>query len=318
MNVNNILNKRNSVIFLSVAFILATILLVGNNRGLESQENIHYKLVDDKGINRMFIKTNQSKVTFYLKIIPNITKKTPALFTIFMNGRQVKCLWDGANEHAEVFFTKITPKKDKEIKITIDNIPKGLNTLQFGTLYFPNQTNFIEDDLYNEKYSLDLTPFTIVRDEDINWSEKATFINNKQPSLNKKMPIGKRGELSASKDDLYLDLISSISQNSKKYYFWQNIDKKVKRVRFSLLINWKQVPWPSGDKFIDVSLNPGDVFLKEIMLSDIVKNKTDQLSVVAFINPDVSFWYWDKNNDLKATDDGAQAYATLRNIINSN
>ena len=45
--------------------------------------------------------------------------------------------------------------------------------------------------------------------------------------------------------------------------------------------------------------------------------RTNQLSVIAFINPDESFWYFDKeeNDDLKANIFGAMAYSTLGNII---
>ena len=268
----------------------------------------------------MFMKTDQSKLTFYLQISPDIIKSYPALFTIFMNGRQIQCLWDDNIKFSDVFLTTIDPKKVKKIKITIDNIPKGLNTMQFGMVYFPNKTDFKEENLYNRKYSLDLTSFTIVRNDNMNWAEESRFKNYEQPLLNKKMPVGSRGELSLVKDEISYDLISDINQNKKMYYYWQNSDKRIRKVRFSLLRDWKQIPWPSGELFIDVSVNPGDIFYKEILLSKIINNKTNQISIIAFMDPDKSFWYWDKNktNDLKATHYGAQANSTLRNIFVSN
>ncbi|MDF9408116.1 hypothetical protein L7E55_07040 [Pelotomaculum isophthalicicum JI] len=317
------IKKHFTISFLIIALILTSFCLVtrANKRIENKSENINFKILDENGTSSMFMKTIQSKITFYLKITPDIKKPYPELFTIFMNGKQIECLWDNNTEYTSLYYTTINPNEDRLIEITINNIPKGLNTLQFGTVYLPNKIDFQEEELFDEKYSLDLTPFTIVRNDninnnyDINWSEESIFNNYNKPSfIDKNMPVGISGILSFSNNDLTSDLISNVNEYKEIYYYWQNTDEKIRKVRYSLLIDWEQVPWPTGEMFIDVSVNPGDIFYKDLLLSEIVKNKNCQLSIVAFIDPDKSFWYFN-NNELKANHYGALSYATLRNII---
>jgi len=321
MNINGFINIKKqiiiSIIILIAALIFARYFLVTrSNAKMENRsESTNYKLLNEKGYPSMFMQTDQSELTFYLKITPDIKSPYPVLFTIFMNGRQIECLWDIDTNYTDLYYTTINPNEDRLIKITVINIPKGLNTLQFGTVQSPNKIDFKEEELFNEQYSLNLTPFTIVRDDIMNWSEKSIFNDYNQPSIiNKNMSVGMSGVLCFSKNDLVLDLISNVNEHKEIYYYWQNTDKITRKVRFSLLIDWKQVPWPTGDWFVDVSVSPGDIFCKDLLLSEIVKNETNQLSVVAFIDPDRSFWYFDKN-DLKANHYGVLSYATLKNII---
>jgi hypothetical protein len=102
-------------------------------------------------------------------------------------------------------------------------------------------------------------------------------------------------------------------------YYWQNSDIKTRKVRFSLLSNWEQIPWPSGDMFVDVYVEPGNIYYNELLLSDLSLTKyMNNLSVVAFVDPDISFWYYDDDGDLKANHYASQAFSTLRSIIYNN
>lgn len=320
-----IIKMKTKIITISIiiALVLISFLLATrSNKKVETQsEYLNFKLVDENGTTSMFMKSDQDQITFYLKIISQINKPFPELFTIFMNGRQIKCLWDNNTEYTDLYYTTINPNEDRLIKITINNIPKGLNTLQFGTVYLPTKIDFKEEELFDGQYSLDLTPFTIVQednindDDNINWAEKSIFYNYFQPSfIDKNLAVDINGILTFSKDELATDFISNINEHKEIYYYWKNNEKEIRKVRFSLLIDWKQVPWPTGEMFIDVSVNPGDIFYRALLLSEIVENKNCQLSIVAFINPDNSFWIFDEN-DLKANRNGALSYATLRSII---
>lgn len=316
------IKKQIAVSFLLIIVILTGFLLVtrANKKMPNKSEGINFKLINENKASAMFMRTDQSKITFYLQITPNIKKPYPELFTIFMNGRQIKCLWNN-EECTDLYYTTINPNEDRLVEITIDNIPKGLNTLQFGTVYLPDKVDFQETELFSEKYALDLTPFTIVRCDDINdnnnlnWSEESIFNNYNQPSfIDKNLPVGKSGVITFFDNDLTLDLISNVSEYEKIYYYWQNTDEITRKVRYSLLIDWKQVPWPTGEMFIDVLVKPGDIFYKDLLLSEILSNKNCQLSIVAFIDPDKSFWYFN-NDDLEVHSYSTPSYATLRNII---
>ncbi len=314
-------NNKIIILILIIITISSTFIIINSfkkEKTTVSAEHINYKIVNYEGVTTMLMKTKQNTLTFYLKVTPSIINPSPHLFTIFMNGKQIECLWN--NTIDKTYNTTIYPGKEKLIKIKIDNIPKGLNTLQFGTVYSPNKYDFKQEELYKNKYSLDLTPFTIIQGDSNKWSQRNLFEKYAQtPSIDKELPVGINGIFSTSKDKLALDLVSNTQELKKVYYFWQNTDKKTRKVRLSLLNNWEQISWPSGEEFIDIIVKPNDIFYKELDLPDIVTTDINQLTVIAFLNPDESFWYFDKERDeIGANHYGAIAFTTLRNIVTSN
>lgn len=315
MNLISCIQKNYRIIILIILLIANTMFYVEklNAEPKKITERINYKLVNEDGDNTMFIETNYSEVTLYLKVSPYIELPYPSMFTIFMNGKQVKCLWNN-NNYSYKYHTIIKPETISLIPITIKNIPAGMNTLYFGTTYYPNEFDFKDNDLLNRKYSLDLVPFTIIRGNKTNWSQTDTIFKNynQLTNINKDLPIGIYGELSCSLSDL---IVSCNSKTTKKYYLWQNNDNIKRNVRFVLLKNWTQVPWPSGDMLIDVCIEPGEIFCQELLIPKIANATPTQLLVIAFIDPDKSFWYFDKHKELKAALYGTQAYATLRNVF---
>lgn len=316
----NNLNKDNyRFICLIMAFLLIYGLLTDKaSANTAAIDRINYKLVNEHGETTMHMETSQGELTFYLLINPEINSKYPALFSIFMNGRQVECYWNDSAYPAKELYTIIENKEEQLVKITIANIPSGLNTLQFGIVYHPEIIHYEDDDLLHGSYlyKLDLTPFTIVRGERLNWPDSSLFLDYISPEhINRDMPVGMDGMLTFIQDQYSPKILSPILKDSMVYYYWKNTDTKARKVRFSLLCNWEQVQWPSGDLFIDVLVKPGDIYYKELLLSEITNNGVNELSVIAFIDPDISFWYYEKNNNLRANHYGSLAFASFRCMI---
>jgi len=312
-------NKKKWLI--TTIFIISIVLVISScaqnkPKITETIERINYKLLNENNKNAVYTVINNDIVTFSLRITPYIKKEKPVLYTIFMNGKQIECKWN--NEPAKIFKTTIYPDKIDDIKVTIENIPKGLNTFQFGNVYYPDKTNFNSSEkLLSSNYSISFHPFTIVNGEEDKWSENLEFKYNNILSTDSNNVASIEGDISTDKVKIYKSLFNNYNETRKLYYHWKNSEDKSVNARFSLLVNWEQVRWPETDKyFIETKADPGDSLIHEINISEFSGNKTNQIAIVVFINPDTSFWYFDeKVNDWEVNRYGSQAYSTLKNII---
>jgi len=307
------------VVLLCIVLIIVNEHLFQVSDGPDERPRINYKLLDGQGKSAMCSFTNNSEQTLYLNVTPYITSERPVLFTVFMNGKQIECLWNGDNDIN--YQTIIEPEQKKVIEVVLRDIPEGKNTFQFGTVYFPEKTTWEDPDkLMNSEYSMELTPFTIVSKKDTvseDWSfpyHSYLFQNDATIS----QIVGIEGELCLSKDQPSVRCVNNLKDQKHLYYYWGNSEEEIVMVRFSLMKDWKQITWPdSGEMFLDIKANPGDSFVKEINLLQSAQLGANQYTVVAFVNPGVPFW--DKNEkDLEYSEvnqNGARGWATLRNII---
>ncbi|MBA1335796.1 MAG: hypothetical protein HPY66_1424 [Firmicutes bacterium] len=310
------------VLLLVSAVIIIFVLQIGLQKSPKTSqynERINYKILDEAGKPSFYTITSIDKVKLFLQITPFLEKERPVLYTIFMNGKQIECKW---NNELSLFHRRIIyPGKSETLEIIIEDIPEGLNTFHFGEVYYPDKTDWNDkDNRFNWEYSLNLSPFSVVSGKSSSWSEETKFFHHDGLLFNasgKKTTAGIHGSLSMEKDRISYSHVYDIKEINKLYYHWKNSDVEPRRVRLSLLRDWQQIPWPdSGELFIDILANPDDMLIKEIDISKLAKDKENQLTIIAFLNPDVSFWYFDdKSNDLEANHYGAIAFATLRDKI---
>lgn len=309
--------KLYIVVMLIVSFIVIQFINIEshkeNDRSL-ANERVHYKLTDVDGKSSVYNEIFSSEIEIYLNINPYTSDSKKVAYFIFMNGKQVVCEWN--DEKTSIYRHEIVPNNDELIKITISDIPKGVSTFHIGTVYFPDKLDFDDEELlFEQETMLNLKSFTVVneksksvndfvyREEYVNPTELLTTVN---------------GDISKKYDEVLITTSNKYSENKKLYYHWINDTEVKKNVRFSLLLDWKQIEWPNNKEFfIDTLVNPGEVVTAELDLSNF-QNNGEQLSVVAFLNPGVSFWYVDeedKSNPIKADGDGALAFSTYRTIL---
>ena len=279
-------------------------------------ETINYKLLDKEGNPIVCYITSDDEITLFLKVTPDITQTLPVLYTVFMNGEQIECLWN--NKLTCVYYQLIEPQKTEFIALTIREIPEGRNTLQFGSVYYPSKIHWNNTESIN-RYTLNLNPFTIVRNIEAQYTYME-FTSKKSEQENgyfEIQNIGINGFLSSKKGKQVSKFIYNVDEINHLYYYWQNPDNIPINAKFSLLVNWKQTTWPNtGKLFIDIKSYPKDIVFQEIDLSTIIKEEINHICVVAFVNPDISFWYYDTSvNDWEANPQGAQGYSTQRTLI---
>lgn len=291
------------------------------NDGQLGKQVIHYKMLDEYGEPGLYSFTNTQEQKLFLNITPETTKERPILYSVFLNGRQVECLWNG--EAASNYRTTIKPGEKQVLEISILNVPQGKNMYQLGTVHFPDKNDWGNYDvLLNSAYSMDLTSFTIIRQTGIVSQELLTF-PYEQDIFESESEIADlaliEGDLSLAQDQISGGCIYNSDDVQKLYYHWRNSNDEPVMVRFSLMKDWEQIPWTdTGELFLDTKANSGDYLVKEIDLSKTLKSGTNQYMVLAFINPGVSFWYYDKDDNRdhwKVNPIGAQGWATLRNIV---
>lgn len=314
-----------TLVFMSVIlFIITTNSIFSNTNSTEQSlpiintYGINYKLLDHKGASAVYSFTDSDDITLYLHITPTLNKEIPVLYTIFMNGVQIQPIWNDTT-HSCLYNYIIKPNKKDVIKITIKNIPNGINTFQFGTVYFPNKI-FWEDEnvIFSDNYSLRLEPFTVVSKENILNINLLNFkYNEKLIKRDYTNVVDMYGILSISQDFISFNSFYDIRDVNKIYYHWKNTDRQERNVRFSILKDWKQIPWPNIDEyFIDILVYPNDAIIKELDFSYLITDEDDtvQFTIVSFVDPGISFWYYD-GNDLKANHYGSQGFASMRTIL---
>lgn len=284
--------------------------------------SLKYLLVDEQGIPAMYSKTNGSEKRLFLDINSGVAQDCPVLYTIFMNGKQIKCFWD--SNPAVNFRTVLKPNEHKKIEILLKDLTAGENVFQLGTVYFPDKTEWSDPAmLLRDEYSMDLVPFTVLSTNKsgplLSSSfpyHQGLFVNN---SPNAKL-FGIEGDLSLYENKGKTGLIYHYNSVNKLYYHWGNTKDITVSLRLSLMKNWEQIPWPDTNTlFLDTKANPDDYLVKEIDLSSSAGEGPNQYIVIAFINPNTSFWYFEEQNKgedkWKADPHGAQAWATSRNIV---
>lgn len=291
------------------------------NKSQSESEVIHYKMLGQDNEPGLYSFTNAKEQKLYLHITPETTTARPLLYSIFLNGRQIQCLWNG--EAAVNYRTTIEPNQGKTIEITILNVPEGKNMYQFGAVHFPDKLDWNNDHpLRNSAYTMDFTSFTIVRQTDMAANELLTFPYEKSITKSKNRAAELaiiEGDLSVAPDKISGNCLYQYNDIKKLYYHWRNSYDEPVMVRFSLMKDWEQIPWPdSGRLFLDTKAEANDYLLKEIDLTGNAEVGANQYMVVAFINPGISFWYYDQQDDTdhwKANPLGSQGWATLRNIV---
>lgn len=279
------------------------------------EESINYKITDKNGESVVLINTTNNSVTINLSIKPSINISRKVKYSIFMNGKQMNCLWNGNNK--KVFEYLVMPDREDIIEIKIENIPEGSNTFHMGTIYYPDKTKWDDEfKLLTQETMLGLKSFTVNVGDKIDcldFDSKSELLNP-----NNSLVTTSSGDISSSDSSISLVTENKLSSQDILYYHWKNDYDKSKNVRFSILLNWNQIKWPGlNSYFVDTKVEPGDVVSWEIDISDF-ENKGDQLCVVAFINPGKSFWYYDpndKSNPIKANKDGALGFSTYRTIL---
>ncbi|MBN2259801.1 MAG: hypothetical protein JW702_04625 [Clostridiales bacterium] len=279
------------------------------------RERINYKLTDSNGQSSVINEITSSDLEIHLKISPYISTSKKAAYLIFMNGKQIACRWDDVL--SIVHKKEIQPNVDESIKITLSNIPMGVSTFHIGVVYFPDKLDFTEEDiLFSQETMLNLKSFTAIRGES---TSKEVFVRNDKYINEMEVYTTENGDFSKYYDEILITTKNEYSKNSKIYYHWTNNYETTKNMRFSLLVDWKQIEWPNtNDLFIDTSINPGESITIRLDLEKF-SNNGEQLVVVSFQNPGISFWYYDendKNNSIKASGEGALAFSTYRLFLN--
>lgn len=290
------------------------------NKNQLDKQVVHYKMLDQNNGPGLYSFTDTQEQKLYLHITPETTTARPMLYSVFLNGRQMQCLWNG--EAAINYRTTIEPNERQIIEITILNVPEGKNMYQFSAVHFPDKTDWKDQAFMRSAYTMDFTSFTIVRKTDIAADELLTFpyekVMTKSNNRTAELAIIE-GDLSITQDKISGNCIYKYNDIEKLYYHWRNSYDKQIMVRFSLMKDWEQICWPdSGKLFLDTKANPDDYLLKEIDLTGITETGANQYIVLAFINPGISFWYYneqDANDHWKANPLGSQGWATLRNIV---
>lgn len=312
------MKKKYLLLIFILCICIAVIMAIPmkNTSDKNKIERINYKLINRKGEPSLYNVIDSNEIELYLKITPQIKEQRPAAYTIFMNGEQIECQWN--DEKTKIFKKTVYPDRNDVIKIVINNIPNGLNTFQIGTVYFPDKNNWTEEELENTRYSIDFNSFTIISNQDIKNKSNISFEYKKELFNNNESDAIAiiDGDITYSKEEIIIQNIYYLNKSKIAYYHWKNTDDKVRKVRFSLLVNWKQVEWPdTGELFIDSLAYPNDYLIKKLELSAF---EDSQIAIVAFLDPDEPFWYYDKNdpnNRIKANYYGSIAFSTDRTII---
>ncbi|MEA3422990.1 MAG: hypothetical protein U9Q80_04215 [Bacillota bacterium] len=309
--------KLYIVVMLIVSFIVIQFVNIEshkeNDRSI-ANERVHYKLTNVDGISSVYNEIFSSEIEIYLNITPYTSDTKKVAYFIFMNGKQVVCKWN--DEKTSIYRHEIVPNNDELIKITISDIPKGVNTFHIGTVYFPDKLDFDDEELlFEQETILNLKSFTVVNEKSKNVND---FVHREEYVNPTELLTTVNGDISKKYDEVLITTSNKYSESKKLYYHWINDTEAKKNVRFSLLLDWKQIEWPNTKEFfIDILVNPGEVITAELDLSNF-QNNGEQLCVVAFLNPGVSFWFVDeedKNNTIKADGDGALAFSTYRTSL---
>jgi len=278
--------------------------------------SVDYNLYDKNG-NTVMYKISGGLLELHLLVDPHITKPLPMLYTVFINGRQVNCNWDGKD--APVYRTSLLPNQKKNISIKINDIPTGENTLQVGYVCYPDKTVWLDEQLLlKSDYAMQFSSFTVINDKpntdtNVKYSPQMPTTNNTFPYRDL---VYEDGFLSNTPNKLVVEPFVKLG-SAQRYFFWRNSQDQRVLVRFILLKDWIETPWPMSNKVaFDVISKPNDLYCIPIDFGVLSKQGTHQFSVISFVNPHISFWYWDKQeNDWEANKNGARAYSTLKLVI---
>jgi hypothetical protein len=151
----------------------------------EQKEYIHYNIVTNDNEQGALIKTQEQNIELNLKIEAHISRPKPVLYTIFLNGKQIKVQWDKNKEPSYLLRMTLLPDENVSVKFRICDLPKGTNTLNFGSVSYPDKYDIPEKEQLSANYSMNLHPFTIIVGNEGDKSTPNFTSNNKEIVVNK-------------------------------------------------------------------------------------------------------------------------------------
>jgi hypothetical protein len=100
------------------------------------------------------------------------------------------------------------------------------------------------------------------------------------------------------------------------WYFWRSDSPRETELRLALLVDWHQVEWPGhAAKTLWGGVPEGGTIVHEIDLAQLKLQKTSQVMVVAFVEPDRPFWRRDTGGRLISDPEGGRAGGSNRLVV---
>ncbi|MCL6580643.1 MAG: hypothetical protein K6U08_03380 [Firmicutes bacterium] len=300
---------RLSIVFFVLSALLAATLPMTGCVGRPSAiTHLHCELRTDAGGVRTYWVTENGDLDLTLSASLRGAGPTEVLFGLFVDGRQWPAVWDG--QQAMLKPVTLGPDSSQEVEFGIRGLPQGVHALYLLCVVLPTcGRNLTESHIMHTQIAM--YPFTVESRSPIGPLPDKVVSATPGPDTAVLQAIGLRGVLCVSANDLAIDLSFDIRDRQTLYYAWRNDSDGPVQVRFVLLVDWLQTPWPTQDaEALEFRAEPSQAVLEEIDLSALPIDDMSYLVVVAFLRPLLPMWLLDDSGQVYLDPEGGDAFSS--------
>jgi len=265
---------------------------------------------DNGGVRKYWV-TETGDLDMTISIDMKGTGPRELVLALFVDGRQWPAFWDG--QQAMVRKLVLEPGVDLDIQFGIKGLSAGVHSLHLLTAVLPlHDRNLTESQVMSSGFSVVLNPFTVESRSPIDApSEQVVCSATGSPATDSFHAVGADGVLCVDPATLAIDPSFDIRDRQILHYVWRNDGDSPVAVRFVLLVDWLQTPWPEQKAAaLAVRAGPNEVLVAEIDLSGLPIGDASYVLVVAFIEPQRPVWKLDDSGAPYADPEGGRAFAS--------